>query len=61
VRLRTNRAKGSFSENAVIPMAFKLGHYARKGWISLHPPEHLAQAINGAKFVDGIEKKRITA
>lgn len=61
VRLRTAKVRGCFSANTVITMAFKLCQSAQKRWIRLHRPERLAQVIQGIKFVDGIEDKRIAA
>lgn len=61
VRLRTSKVRGCFSANTVITMAFKLCLCAEKRWIRLHHPERLAQVIEGVKFVNGIEEKRIAA
>jgi transposase-like protein len=61
VRLRTAKVRGCFSAITVITMAFKLCQCAEKRWIRLHRPERLAEVINGVKFVNGIEEKRIAA
>jgi transposase-like protein len=61
VRLRTVKVRGCFSANTVITMAFKLCQCAEQRWIRLHCPERLAQVIEGVKFVNGIEEKRIAA
>ena len=61
VRLRTAKVRGCFSALTVITMAFKLCQCAEKRWIRLHRPERLAEVINGVKFVNGIEEKRIAA
>jgi hypothetical protein len=42
-------------------MAFKLCQSAQKRWIRLYHPERLAEVINGVKFVDGLEEKRVAA
>jgi transposase-like protein len=61
VRLRTAKVRGCFSALTVITMAFKLCQCAERRWIRLHRPERLAEVINGVKFVNGIEEKRIAA
>ncbi|MCP4746256.1 MAG: IS256 family transposase, partial [Desulfobacteraceae bacterium] len=61
VRLRTAKVRGCFSANTVITMAFKLCQSAEKRWIRLHCPERLTEVIEGVKFVNGIEEKRIAA
>ena len=61
VRLRTDKVKGCFSVDTVIAMAFKLCQSAQKRWIRLYQPERLAEVINGVKFVDGLEEKRVAA
>lgn len=61
VRLRTDKVKGCFSADTVIAMAFKLCQSAQKRWIRLYHPERLAEVINGVKFVDGLEEKRVAA
>jgi putative transposase len=61
VRLRTNKVRGCFSAQTVITMAFELCQCAQKRWIRLHHPQRLAEVIQGVKFVNGVEEKRIAA
>jgi transposase-like protein len=61
VRLRTDKVRSCFSAQTVLTMAFRLCQCAEKRWIRLHHPKRLAQVINGVKFVNGIEEKRIAA
>jgi putative transposase len=61
VRLRTAKVRGCFSATTVLTMAFNLCQCAEKRWIRLHHPERLAEVIQGVKFVNGIEEKRIAA
>lgn len=61
VRLRTDKVRSCFSAQTVLTMAFRLCQCAEKRWIRLHHPKRLAQIINGVKFFNGIEEKRIAA
>lgn len=61
VRLRTAKVRSCFSSITVVTMAFQLCKCAQKRWIKLHHPEILAKVIEGVKFVDGLEEKRIAA
>jgi putative transposase len=55
VRLRTKRARGCFSRTTILTMVFKLCQSAEKKWQRIRKPEHLADVINNAKFIDGIK------
>jgi putative transposase len=61
IRLRTAKVRSCFSSITVVTMAFQLCRCAQKRWIKLHHPEILSKVIEGVKFVDGLEEKRIAA
>lgn len=61
VRLRTAKVRSCFSSITIVTMAFQLCRCAQKRWVKLHYLEILAKVIEGVKFVDGVEEKRIAA
>jgi putative transposase len=56
VRLRTNKTKNCGSRATTLAMAFKLMETAQKKWQRLKGYQHLADVINGVKFVNGIKQ-----
>lgn len=61
VRLRTAKVRGCFSATTVMTMAFQLCRCAQKRWQRLSHYKILDKVIEGVKFVNGIEEKRIAA
>ena len=56
VRLRTTKTKNCGSRTTTLAMAFKLMETAQKKWQRLKGYQHLADVINGVKFVNGIKQ-----
>jgi transposase-like protein len=56
VRLRTTKTKNCGSRITTLAMAFKLMETAQKKWQRLKGYQHLADAITGVKFVNGIKQ-----
>jgi transposase-like protein len=56
VRLRTTKTKNCGSRTTTLAMAFKLMETAQKKWQRLKGYQHLAEVINGVKFVNGIKQ-----
>jgi len=56
VRLRTTKTKNCGSRITTLAMAFKLMETAQKKWQRLKGYQHLADVINGVKFVNGIKQ-----
>lgn len=61
VRLRTARTRGCLSRQTMLTMVFKLCLSAEKRWRRLRGYKHLADVIQGVKFVDGVRDDRIAA
>jgi transposase-like protein len=61
VRLRTAKVRGCFSSKTVLTMAFQLCRCAQGKWQRLSGYEKLEKVVEGAKFINGIEEKRIAA
>jgi transposase-like protein len=60
VRNRTYKAKGAFSNQTILMMAFKLMQSAQKRWRKLKGFHQLDNVLRGIKFIDGkVEKNRI--
>jgi putative transposase len=57
VRLRHTKTKGNGSRRACLTMVYKLMESASRRWNSLSGSERLQAVIEGATFVDGVEKK----
>ena len=58
IRHRTTRSKGCLSRTGMLHLMFKLGMCAQKTWNQLRGFNHLAKAITGVKFQDGVEVNR---
>jgi transposase-like protein len=56
VRLRTAKVKSCFTSRTVVAMAFQLCRCAEKRWQKLNGVKKMAKVIEGAVFVDGLEK-----
>jgi transposase-like protein len=61
VRLRTAKVRGCFSSKTVLTMAFQLCRCAQRKWQRLSGYEKLEKVVEGTKFINGIEEKRIAA
>jgi len=61
VRLRHRRTKGSGSRTACLTMVFKLMQSAAKRWRLLNGSQHLADVIQGVRFIDGIKPQQDAA
>jgi len=59
IRHRTKRSKGCLSRNSLLHMMFKLSQCAEKKWRKLRGFNDLAKVIEGVKFKDGIEIKKV--
>lgn len=59
IRHRTKRSKGCLSRNGMLHMMFKLSQCAEKKWRKLRGFNDLAKVIEGLKFKDGIEMKKV--
>ncbi len=60
VRNRTYKAKGAFSNQTILMMAFKLMQSAQKRWRKLKGFHQLDNVLRGIKFIDGkVEENRI--
>ena len=60
VRNRTYKAKGAFSNQTILMMAFKLMQSAQKRWRKLKGFHQLDNVLRGIKFIDGkVEKNRV--
>lgn len=55
IRHRTKRTKGCLSRDGMLHMMFKLGQCAEKSWHKLRGFAHLADVIQGVKFINGIK------
>ena len=54
VRLRTAKTRGCVSRQSILSLVHQLGLSAQKRWQRLRGFKHLAEVIEGVKFVDGI-------
>ena len=61
VRHRTDRTKGSLTREGMLAMIFKLGLCAERSWRTLRGFKWLAKVIEGVKFRDGMEVKKVVA
>ncbi len=57
VRLRHTKTKGNGSRRACLTMVYKLMETASRRWNCLSGSERLMAVVEGAVFVDGVEKK----
>ncbi len=56
IRHRTKRTKGCLTRDGMLHMMFKLGQCAEQSWRKLRGFVHLAEVIEGTKFINGIRK-----
>ncbi len=54
VRLRTDKTRGCVSRTTILAMVYKLGQRAQKRWRRLRGFKHLAEAIEGVRFENGV-------
>jgi putative transposase len=54
IRHRTKRTKGCLNREGMLHMMFKLGQCAEQSWRKLRGFAHLAEIIQGTKFINGI-------
>jgi transposase-like protein len=57
VRLRTVKTKGCLSRVTALTMVFRLAESAAKKWRRLRGWKHLAEVIEGVRFVDGVRER----
>jgi len=57
VRLRTTKTKGCLSRTTALTMVFRLAESAAKRWRRLRGWKHLAEVIEGVRFVDGVRER----
>ena len=55
IRHRTKRTKGCLNRLGMLHMMFKLGQCAEQSWRKLRGFAHLAEVIEGTKFINGIK------
>ena len=55
VRLRTAKTRGCVSRQSILALVYRLGLSAEKRWRRLRGFTHLADVIEGVKFVDGVK------
>jgi putative transposase len=56
IRHRTKRTKGCLTRDGMLHMMFKLGKCAEQSWRKLRGFAHLAEVIEGTKFINGIRE-----
>ena len=56
IRHRTKRTKGCLNRLGMLHMMFKLGQCAEQSWRKLRGFAHLAEVIEGTKFINGIKE-----
>jgi len=61
VKLRTAKARGCFSRETVLTMAYRLILSAQKKWQRIAGFKKLAKVIEGVKFINGVEEERNAA
>lgn len=61
VRLRTNKTRGCLSRETILTMVYRLCLCAEKTWRKLDGSKHLADIIEGARFVNGTREERKAA
>jgi transposase-like protein len=54
VRLRTAKTRGCVSRQSILALVYRLGLSAEKRWRRLRGFKHLADVIDGVKFIDGV-------
>ncbi len=59
IRHRTGQTKGCGSRKATLSMVYKLATSAEKYWIRLKGPQWIEKLVNGIKFKDGNEIKKV--
>lgn len=56
VRLRTAKTRGCVSRQGILALVYRLGLSAEKRWRRLRGFKHLADVIDGVKFIDGVRE-----
>lgn len=54
VRLRTAKTRGCVSRQSILSLVYRLGMSAQKRWRRLRGFKHLAEVIEGVKFINGV-------
>ena len=54
VRLRTAKTRGCVSRQSILALVYRLGLSAEKGWRRLRGFKHLADVVEGVKFINGV-------
>jgi len=57
VRLRTAKTRGCVSRQSILALVYRMGLSAQKRWRRLRGFKHLADVIEGVKFIDGVRAK----
>jgi putative transposase len=55
VRLRTVKTRGCVSRQSILALVYRLGLSAETRWRRLRGFKHLADMIEGVKFIDGVK------
>jgi len=58
VRLRTAKTRGCVSRQSILSLVYRLGLSAQKRWRRLRGFKHLAEVIQGVKFIDGVREEK---
>lgn len=58
VRLRTGKTRGCVSRQSILSSVYRLGLSAEKRWRRLRGFRHLADVIDGVKFIGGVRAKK---
>lgn len=58
VRLRTAKTRGCVSRQSILALVYRLGLSAEKRWRRLRGFKHLADVIDGVKFIDGVRAEQ---
>ncbi len=54
VRLRTAKTRGFVSRQSILALVYRMGLSAENRWRRLRDFKHLADVIDGVKFIDGV-------
>lgn len=55
MRLRTVKTRGCVSRQSILALVYRLGLSAETRWRRLRGFKHLADMIEGVKFIDGVK------
>jgi hypothetical protein len=58
VRPRTAKTRECVSRQSILSPVYRLGLSAEKRWRRLRGFKHLAEVIDGVKFIDGVRVKK---